>query len=307
MRNYYDIIPKDGYYLIQEKYTENSGLTIGLVSGQEKAMLFDSGMGVFGTELREIVERLTDLPVVCVVSHGHPDHIGGAVLFDEVYMNSRDEGQLGRLAPEGRLRDVGMFSRKDQEVMDYAAAHVLDCSGFTYRNIDGGDEVDLGGVTFEILCLRGHSKGSIAAFNRKDGYCFSGDAFSPHLPASSVRNPQEFQDMADDMEAFLAAVPPETTIYSGHMLEPVKRSRIEELKTAAAELAAGKTAGDKDIFMPISPVKNQKEHVCGSISITYDPLIYYKSPVLSGRVNGRTRAHRHTDTRDANPYKQEAR
>ena len=29
---------------------------------------------------------------------------------------------------------------------------------------------------------------------------------------------------------------------------------------------------------------------------------YYKSPVLSGRVNGRTCAHRHTDTRDANPY-----
>ena len=274
MKNYYDIIPKDGYYLIQEKYTEDSGLTIGLVPGQEKAMLFDSGMGVFGTELREIVESLTDLPVICVASHGHPDHIGGAVLFDEVYMNSRDEDQIGRLAPEGRLRDVGMFSRNDQEVMDYAAAHVLDCSGFTYRNIESGDIMDLGGVTFEILRLKGHSKGSIAVYNGKDGYCFSGDAFAPHVPASSVRDPREFQDMADDIEVFLKTVPPEATVYCGHVLEPVKRSLIEDLKTAAAELAAGKTDEDKDIFMPMSPVKNQKEHVCGSVSITYDPLIY---------------------------------
>ncbi len=263
----------DNVWLIREHYAEDSALVIGLVVGEEKAALIDSGMGVFGSELRDVVNSLTDKPIVNLLTHGHPDHIGGSVLFEEVYMNERDDDQIPRLAKEGRLGDVKMFSHNDEKVLAYAREHCLDCSGFQYKNLRDGDVFDLGNVKLEILALPGHSLGSVAVLNRKDNYCFAGDAFSDHVPASSVASLEAFQEMADGIRRFMEQVPENAALYHGHWLRNITWEIIRDEQACAQELADRKTEYDEDVYMPIAPVKNQKKHMHGSVWISYNPAI----------------------------------
>ena len=54
-----------------------------LIVGEEKAMLIDTGYGE--GNLREIVEGITDKPVMVVDTHGHFDHIGAVDAVCEKY------------------------------------------------------------------------------------------------------------------------------------------------------------------------------------------------------------------------------
>lgn len=264
---------KDNFYLIFENYAPDSQLVLGLIIGQKKAALIDSGMGVFGDELRDVVRGLTDKPVVNILTHGHPDHIAGSVLFDEVYMNQRDEPHIPRITKEKRLGDTKMFSRNDPEVLAYAEAHCLDCSGFQYKNVDDGDKFDLGGVTLEIFKLPGHSLGSIAVYNRLDNYAMVGDAFSERVAASALPSLESFKDMADAIQAFMAAVPESATLYGGHWREPISWELVMDEFLCAQELAQGKVEHDEDVYLPIAPIPNQKKHVHGRVGISYNPAI----------------------------------
>ena len=80
MSNWFSIekIDKITYALSEYKHSEipHSYLLI----GNEKALLIDSGLGV--SNIREEVEKLTDLEVIVLSTHIHWDHVGGHKLFD---------------------------------------------------------------------------------------------------------------------------------------------------------------------------------------------------------------------------------
>ncbi len=58
------------------------GVTSFLVTGSNGAVLFDSGLGV--AAIRDVVRRLTPLPVTVVNSHTHFDHVGSNREFEDV-------------------------------------------------------------------------------------------------------------------------------------------------------------------------------------------------------------------------------
>src|SRR5262249_32945096 len=63
--------------------------TIGyLIVGRDRALLFDSGLGL--VPIRPVVEELTRLPVTVVNSHTHFDHVGGNAEFETVLARDTD-------------------------------------------------------------------------------------------------------------------------------------------------------------------------------------------------------------------------
>jgi glyoxylase-like metal-dependent hydrolase (beta-lactamase superfamily II) len=80
-----------------------------LVLGTERALLFDTGMGI--ASISAVVEQLTDLPITVLNSDTHPDHTGGNSEFASVLAMNTDftrertggypnEQVRGELAPE---------------------------------------------------------------------------------------------------------------------------------------------------------------------------------------------------------------
>ena len=63
-----------------------------LLCGRERALLIDTGLGV--ANIKKIVENLTDLPVMAVVTHAHWDHIGGLRYFDNIAVHEFEKDWL---------------------------------------------------------------------------------------------------------------------------------------------------------------------------------------------------------------------
>ncbi|MDO4312974.1 MAG: MBL fold metallo-hydrolase, partial [Eubacteriales bacterium] len=53
-----------------------------LLCGEKSAVLIDTGLGV--SNIKQIVDRLTKLPITVVTTHVHWDHIGGHKYFDNI-------------------------------------------------------------------------------------------------------------------------------------------------------------------------------------------------------------------------------
>ncbi len=59
-----------------------------LLIGRDKAMVIDAGMGI--GDLKRAIRKLTDKPLVVVISHGHVDHTGNARQFEEIWIHPND-------------------------------------------------------------------------------------------------------------------------------------------------------------------------------------------------------------------------
>lgn len=153
------------------------GVCMYLVEGKERAALLDTGFG-FGN-LKEYVDSLTDKPYVVLLSHGHMDHAGGAVQFENVYLNERDwELEKWHNTRERRIWDVhhgpgGMPEGVTDE--DFLPSRTK-----PYLPLNEGDTFDLSGVTVCPIEVPGHTAGSLIFLIPEDGIAIFGDACGEH-------------------------------------------------------------------------------------------------------------------------------
>ncbi len=274
---------KEDFYQITERPAEEApAVNMYLAIGTEKAMLFDSGFGVIDT-LRDIVESLTDKPVICVLGHGHPDHAGAAELFDEVYMNERDEEILPvSLSYERRMGDVFERWDTDPELYAYAKEHIVDPGGehFSYKNIKDGDVLTIGSEPsdcYRVYAIPGHTKGSVALYNEAENFAFISDAAGKRTALVNVE-PQKrvgYINYRDGLHRFLGAIREDTALWSGHMLDPMPHEILRDMKTACDEILDGKTEHDAVSHSPFAKRqsaagKKMTEHTTGSVILVYD-------------------------------------
>ncbi len=265
-----------GLYSIAEEHGAAGTVMMYLVVGEEKAALIDSGFGVVDT-LRTFVEEITDKPVMCIVAHGHPDHVGAASLFDEIYMNERDEGLLPiSLSYDRRMGDV--FGRcEDEKLRAYCDRHIVMTERLDYKNIDDGAVIDLGGTVLKAIAIPGHTQGSLAFYNEKDNYALTSDAFSTRT--ALVTLPPEkrvgIEAYRDGLGRFLEVINDDTKIYWGHAKEAMPHCVPRDMYRACLEVLDGKTEHDAVSDNPFTrrasaKGKKMREHICGSVMLVYD-------------------------------------
>ncbi len=169
--------PEEGVFTIEEPLHEEQVKSY-LVVGSERAILIDTGMGV--GDIRTLVADLTDRPVTVVNSHAHWDHIGGNGLFAEILIHPSEADVLRRGVPNARLRPNFTPDRLLGPLptgFDPATAAFPPTppTGLLH----GGETLDLGGRSLEVIHAPGHSPGGIVLLDREGRTLFSTDVAYP--------------------------------------------------------------------------------------------------------------------------------
>ncbi|MBR4889092.1 MAG: MBL fold metallo-hydrolase [Clostridia bacterium] len=154
---------------------EYTAVQMFLIEGDEKAMLIDTGAGI--GDLKAQVEKLTDKPLIVVNTHGHVDHTGGNMQFDEVWLDPEDF-ELDKKMNTFEVRVTYAASRVGTfwpEKKEEAMAAVLPQGEINYRELKEGMVFDLGNRKLEVIKIPGHSMGSIALLDKDYNQMFTGD------------------------------------------------------------------------------------------------------------------------------------
>ena len=141
-----------------------------LVEGRERAALLNTGSGL--GFLRAYVEKLTDLPIIVLLTHGHVDHAMGSGEFETVYMNHADDYIYTQHADMGFRRDGLFLCPQKVEEAEIIPAKRLN----EIHQMAGGYSFDLSGLHIDIYDLPGHARGSVVMLLREERTLLLGDA-----------------------------------------------------------------------------------------------------------------------------------
>jgi glyoxylase-like metal-dependent hydrolase (beta-lactamase superfamily II) len=169
----YKIVP--GVFAIYEPRQFEEVISY-LVIGTQKALLFDTGMGI--SNVKAVVEGLTELPISIVNSHTHNDHVGDNWRFPDVYGMPTD---FTRTNAKGSTTDAQAELAPGQVCGTLPAG--FDAKSYRTRAfhishwLQDGDKINLGDRTLEVISTPGHTPDSIALLDRQNGLLFTGDTF----------------------------------------------------------------------------------------------------------------------------------
>jgi glyoxylase-like metal-dependent hydrolase (beta-lactamase superfamily II) len=147
-------------------------------AGGDKALLFDTGMGI--SNIQAVVAGLTKLPVSVVNSHTHNDHVGDNWRFSEVYGMDTD---FTRTNARGSTEDAQAELASDEICGALPAG--FDAKAYATKPfhithwLHDGDKIELGGRTLKVIATPGHTPDAIALLDEKNGLLFTGDSFYP--------------------------------------------------------------------------------------------------------------------------------
>ncbi|MCB2361339.1 MBL fold metallo-hydrolase [Clostridium estertheticum] len=171
-----------GVYHINEPIISSSTVCCTLIVGKEKALLIDTGYGI--GNLKQIVESITNLPIIVVNSHGHIDHVNGNYQFDKIYIHKEDISVKNKYA----TADVQNYLIEYFKQQNLEFPEGFSKEEYVNRNdnsvlipVEEGHVFDLGEREIEVMYLPGHTNGSIALLDRKNKALFSGDTISSHV------------------------------------------------------------------------------------------------------------------------------
>jgi len=251
----------DGVYAISAPSTEQ----MYLVCGTKKAALIDTGMGI--GSLKDYVRKLTDLPLIVINTHGHPDHAGGNGEFTDcpIYLSDKDLDIYAKMCtPEFRQNDV-RFMIGDE--VDQIKSEFVTGLPKTL-NVNDGDVFDLGERTLTAITVPGHTAGCICLFDDQTHCLLGGDSLTNGDTWMFLDHSLPLITYLKSMVRLLGMNLPITRIFPGHLPTPVQPDMILR-KIACAKAILN----DPKIGLPVRTFAGSglRAEVNGG-SILYDPL-----------------------------------
>lgn len=153
------------------RITDFTGVCCYLVLGDKKACLLDTMSG-YGN-VKEYVKKITDKPVFVILTHGHHDHMGGAALFEEVYMNLEDMPVFKSFGDmKRRLKDT----KEQLQTADFSEKDMIRTRTKPMKDINDGDIFDLGGIRIKMIPVKGHTPGMMCPLLIEERTIIFGDA-----------------------------------------------------------------------------------------------------------------------------------
>ena len=196
---------------------EDNGVRALLFEGEKKALLVDTGFGNNGS-LKAVAEQMTNRPVTVVNTHADPDHIGCNEEFETVMMHPAEFAYY--------------HSRKP---------------GMPVTPIWEGEVIDLGGRSFEVVHLPGHTPGSIGMLDRDERILLSGDSVS-YSPIFMFGAGRSLQAHRESMRRLLGMQEAFDVIWAAHGPLEVEKEQIRRLINTADWILAGDVKGAEPEF-----------------------------------------------------------
>lgn len=218
--------------------------TMYLIEGTKKALLIDTGTK--SEKLDEIVAKITQKPLMVVLTHAHPDHAGNIGFFSEIYMHPADTVLLDK-SYKGKVNFV-----KD---------------GFIFN---------LGTTKITVVHTPAHTPGSIVLLDWSTGNCFSGDAFGSGLVWLQLKPSAPIKTYAESCKKMEALMDKGISkIYCGHypyVKKTFGKNYITDMRQLAEKLNNGTAPEGKPYEIKVwIGGDNPMITTLGSASIVYDP------------------------------------
>jgi glyoxylase-like metal-dependent hydrolase (beta-lactamase superfamily II) len=222
--DWYHIVKIDArtYALSEPKYWQRN--VSYLILGSKQALLFDTGPGIYS--IRDLVQRLTSLPVMVVPSHLHFDHVGRISEFTDIAL--LDKRELRR-----QLKDGIFTETRAQYMLDN------DYSFSVHRWIKNGETIDLGGRQITVVSTPGHTPESVSLIDPSNRRMFTGDLVNREVLLLNVPGSSLYQALWSLRE--LARVAPKGSVaYEAHSEQPLLAAELQLIARGIDEIVHGR-------------------------------------------------------------------
>lgn len=215
-----------------------------LILGHEKALLFDTGMGI--SDIKKVVRELTKLPVIVLNSHTHNDHVGDNWEFHAIYsMETPFSEHSAKGSREDAQEEIAPGEICGQFPPSFDPSSYRTRAWNITRYIHDDNTIDLGGRAIQILATPGHTPDAISLYDRANELLFTGDTY---YPASIwlYRPETDFDAYAKSIQRLADLAPHLKLVLGAHNIPVAPPSVLAQLVQAFADLRAGKASCKPD-------------------------------------------------------------
>ena len=223
-----------------------------IVEGTHTAAVIDTGITP-GEKIMPVIRRVTEKPLILVLTHAHIDHMHHMDEFDTVYM-CHDELTM----PEAYLKE--MMAGKDLKLEETI-------------DIRTGSVIDLGGETLEICQVPGHTPGSVVIYAGAQDLLFTGDAigsgYGVWMQVPGALPLDRYQDSLPELMKWLLDRGGRMKFYGGHNMQqfqstlitgynPLSMGLLADLSDLVHKVVTGEIVGrdsNADKVMSLEPAR----------------------------------------------------